>query len=371
MKIPPFKLERYFAKHEFRSPYLLCGSDCESFSVDDLLGFCPDAWDDLRSQWLGYTESTGSPRLREQIAKLYNKVTPDEILVHAGAQEAIFLFMNAVLEPGDHVIVHYPCYQSLLEVARVIGCETTQWETREADNWELDTEFLRKSLRPNTKAVVLNCPHNPTGYLMSQDKLREIVQLCQERNIILFSDEVYRFLEYDEKDRLPAVSDLYENGVSLGVMSKAFGLAGLRIGWVVTRNGGILREMAALKDYTSICNSAPSEFLATLALEHKEAILSRNLEIIKGNLNILNDFFRRHPAFFNWLPPKAGAIAFPSINMDMHVEEFCEDLLAKKGVLLLPSNYYDFWNKNFRIGFGRKNMAVCLEKVEEYIQENL
>ena len=367
MKPSPFKLERFFAKYEHSVPYLLCSSDPESFLVEELLNLEAGSREAFNKCWLGYMEAIGSITLRQEITKLYSDIKEDEVLVHAGAQEVIFVFMNTMLNKGDHVIVHFPNYQSLEEVARSSGAEVTRWKTKEEDNWELDIDFLKQSIKKSTKAIVINCPHNPTGYLMKKEKLNEIVEIARKNNILIFSDEVYRFLEYNEKDRLPAICDIYENGISCGVMSKAFGLAGLRIGWAATKNIKILNEMTIFKDYTTICVSAPSTFLAELALRNKEKILKRNLEIIQSNLTTLNSFFAKYQDLFNFKTPKAGTIAFPSIKLETDTEKFCLDLVDKKGVFLLPSTVYDFGNKNFRIGFGRKDMSKCLGIFEEYL----
>ena len=369
MKIPAFKLERFFAQYEFNVPYLLCSSDCESVSIQELLALEPSAEEQLKQLWLGYTESTGHPDLRREIAKLYEAILPEQVLVHAGAEEAIFNFMNAMLERGDHVIVHDPCYQSLRDVASAIGCDVTKWTGQEHKRWELDLEFLRTQITPATKAIVINCPHNPTGYLPTQETFREILEIAREHHLTLFSDEVYRGLEYNPDDRLPAACDLYENAVSLGVMSKTYGLAGLRIGWIATKSQEIYSKMAAFKDYTSICSSAPSEFLATLALRHKEELVQRNRAIVLNNLHQLNNFFSTYQDLFDWIAPKAGPIAFPRLKTDQGVETFCLDLAHKKGVLLLPGNYYDFGDKHFRIGFGRRNMPEALAHFEEYLRE--
>ncbi len=369
MKIPAFKLERFFAKYEFNAPYLLCASDCETLTIQALLELEPGATEAFHSQWLGYTESQGSPELRQAINRLYQQIEPGQVLVHAGAEEAIFNFMNVALEPGDHIIVHFPGYQSLQEIARSSGCEVSRWETSEQDHWELDLDWLERNIRPTTKAIVVNCPHNPTGYLMSQTKLGQIVEIARAHNLWLFSDEVYRGLEYNPADRLPAACDLYEKAVSLGVMSKTYGLPGLRIGWVATRDRAIYEQMAGFKDYTTICNSAPSEFLATLALRHHESLAQRNLDIILSNLALLNPFFERYQSVFNWQAPKAGSTAFPSLKLEQPIEDFCIDLVEKKGVLLLPGNYFDFGTKNFRLGLGRKNLPECLIHLEEYLSE--
>lgn len=369
MKLNEFKLERYFAQYEFKAKYLLSNSDCEATSVGELLDLEPGAAEKLHDVWLGYTESAGDPLLRQGIAKLYETMQASDILVHSGAEEAIFNFMNSVLEPGDHVIVHYPCYQSLFEVAAGLGCEITRWEADEQAGWELELEFLWSALRDNTKAIIINSPHNPTGYLMSRDKLEQIVKFARENDLILFADEVYRGLEYNEAERLPAACDLYDKAVSLGVMSKSLGLPGLRIGWVATHSRRIYAKMAAFKDYLTICNSAPSEYLATLALRHTETLLNRNRAIALANLSLLDNFFERYSHVLEWVKPKAGAIGFVRFKAGESVEKFCTELVEQKGVMLLPSTTYDYANRHFRLGFGRKNMPEALAVLEEFLQE--
>ncbi|MEJ2040497.1 MAG: aminotransferase class I/II-fold pyridoxal phosphate-dependent enzyme [Desulfosarcinaceae bacterium] len=308
MKLTPFKLERYFARHEFSAPYLLCSSDCESMTLRDLLALDPGAAEKFQSLWLGYTESSGHPDLRRAISTIYKKVTADQILVHAGAEEAIFNFMNVVLGPGDHVIVHAPYYQSLGEVALGIGAEVSEWRGDPGRQWELDMDVLRGLLTERTRLVVVNFPHNPTGFLPVPDFVRELSTLSERQGFRIFSDEVYRGLELDPSHRLPALADMNERAVSLGVMSKTYGLAGLRIGWIATRDHGLLSRLAAFKDYTTICNSAPSEFLATLALRNAGAIVERNLNIIRENLDGLDAFFQSHADLFDWYRPKAGSV---------------------------------------------------------------
>ena len=367
MKLPPFLLERFFARHEFEARYLLCSSDCESMSIGDLLSLEPGAREKFHDHWLGYTESTGSPSLRREIARGYAAVTPDQVLVHAGAEEAIFLFTHATLEPGDHLVVHAPCYQSLCEVARGIGCELSLWQAREENGWALDPADLPRLVRGTTKAIVINLPHNPTGYHMEEPRFRDISRFADTHGIALFSDEVYRGLEYDNADRLPPACSLSESAISLGVMSKTYGLAGLRIGWVATRNAAVLSRMAELKDYTTICASAPSEFLAALALRNGEVIAARNRGIIAANLALLDGFFARHADRFSWQRPKAGPIAFPRLRIG-NVEVFCSALLSSCGVLLLPGTVYGDAGNHFRIGFGRTNMPEALAWLEESLE---
>jgi aspartate/methionine/tyrosine aminotransferase len=370
LKLPPFALERYFAEHEFKAPHLLCCSDCQSFSLKEILDLEGGSAERFFDLWLGYTESLGLPALREEIARLYQATGADQIIVFAGAQEGILAFMQAALSPGDHIIVHYTAYQSLFEIARSLGCQVTLWPAREEDGWRLDLDFVRKNLKPHTRAVVINCPHNPTGYLMPTDDFQSLVQLSQKHGFLIFSDEVYRGLELDAADRLPALCDVDERGASLGVMSKTFGLAGLRIGWIATRNRRFFGQLAAFKDYTTICNSAPGEFLATIALKHASTIVSRNLSIIRSNLEALESFFHRHREIFRWSAPKAGPIAFPSIRQKITATAFCHDVLTQSGVLLLPGPLYgNEFSAHFRIGFGRREFITGLEHFDHYLQK--
>ncbi len=366
MQLPPFKLERYFAQYEFSVKHLLCSSDCESMPVADLLALEPGAEDGLRRLWLGYTESLGAPSLRAEISRIYTGIRPEQVLVHSGAEEAIFLLMHAVLQPGDHVVVHWPCYQSLYEIARAIGCDVTFWVARPENGWALDLDELERGLRPNTRLVVVNTPHNPTGYLMRPDDFRRLDRSVQERGILLFSDEVYRGLEYDPAARLPAACEISPTAISLGVMSKTYGLAGLRLGWIATQNAAVYEGMAGLKDYTTICTSAPGEYLAELALRHRERIAGRNLGIIQDNLALLDAFFAAHADRFEWIRPGAGPIAFPRL-LGGEIEAFCHDLVTASGVLLLPGTTYDHPGNHFRIGFARRNMPQALEQLEGYL----
>ncbi len=368
MNLAPFKLERYFAKYEFSTEFLLCSSDCESMPIADLLALEPGAAEEFQQTWLGYTESQGSPSLRSEICKIYETIEPEDILVHTGAEEAIFLFMHAMLKEGDHVIVHTPSYQSLGEVANSIGCDVSPWLAREENGWALDLDELRHLMRTNTKAIIINTPHNPTGYLMSHDDFLAVSRFAQENNLLLFSDEVYRESEYDPATRLPAACDLGEHAVSLGVTSKTYGLAGLRIGWIATKNRRIYKNMAALKDYTTICNSAPGEFLAEVAMRNRWKLAERNLRIIKDNLVIIDDLFARHSHLFSWVRPRAGSMAFPRL-LQGNVEEFCDTLVKQAGVLLLPGSVYDDSGNHFRLGLGRKNLPQAVQRFEEFLSK--
>lgn len=369
MNLPPFKLERYFAKYEFNTEYLLCSSDCESMSLADLLAIEEGAAERFQRVWLGYTESQGTPALRTEICKLYETMEPDDILVHSGAEEAIFLFMFAAFRENDHIIIHSPGYQSLAETARAAGCDVSSWRAREENGWALDLDELRHLVRTNTKAIVINTPHNPTGYLMSRQDYAGVHMFAQENNLLLFSDEVYRESEYDSAARLPAGCDLGEHAISLGVTSKTYGLAGLRIGWIATKNKRISEKMASFKDYTTICNSAPSEFLAEVAMRNRVKLAERNLGIIIGNVAVMDEFFIRHADLFAWIRPQAGSMAFPRL-LNGSIEEFCDLLVKEAGVLLLPGSVYDDSGNHFRLGLGRRNLPLAVERLEIYLSKH-
>lgn len=369
MKLRTFELERFFAQYEFNAPYLLCCSDCESMKISDLLAMEPQTEQQFLHLHLGYTEAPGSPALRAEIASMYVNLEPEDILVHSGAEEAIFNFMHACLNPEDHIIVEFPCYQSLEEVACSIGCEVSRWHLQEdPDGWQADIEQLQKLVRKNTRAIIINSPHNPTGHMLSDTELEQIITLCRTEDIILFADEVYKYLEYPPQSPVPWASERYENAVSLGVMSKSFGLAGLRIGWIATRNHNIHEKMAGFKDYTTICNSAPSEFLALVALRNRQQILQRNREIILNNLSILDEFMQKYSQLFVWNRPQAGPIAFPRITWQKDIDPLVQQMVKEKGVLLLPGRVYHYDEHYFRIGFGRLDFQEGLSRLDEFCQ---
>lgn len=367
MKIEDFKLEVFFNKYEFTAPYLLTQSDCQSMNIEELLSYEIGAKEKFMTQNLGYTEVNGDIELRKQVASLFNTIDENDILIHTGAQEAIFNFMNILLDKKDHIIYEFPIYQSLFEVAKTIGCETSKWELEEnEENWSINLNQLEKLIKPNTKLIVLNSPNNPTGYTFKKEELEKIVEIAKKHNIYIFCDEVYKGLELDGIKR-PWLADLYEKGISLGVMSKSYGLAGLRIGWIATKDAIILDKLTKMKHYTSICSSAPSEFLATIALNHGDEILQKNLKLIQKNIEIAEVFFNKYSTLFKFNKPMAGPVGFLKMKIEEPIEDFCDTLVKEKGVLLLPANIYFFKGNYFRMGFGRNNFATSLKKFEEFL----
>ena len=371
--LPDFRLETYFSRWEFNARYHMCASDMESLPVSDLLAMAdPEtrrAWDSLR---LGYTETFGAPDLRHEIAGTYDEIDADDVLCFAGAEEGIFAAMQVLLSADDHAIVVTPNYQAAETVPAAI-CEVSGVALDADNDWALDIAALRAALRPNTRVISFNFPHNPTGKVIDQETLDELIDIANERGIYLFSDEVYRLLERSEARRLPQVADRYERGLSLNVMSKAYGLPGLRIGWIATKDREVLSRMERVKHYLSICNSAPSEVLALIALRARERLLDRNRGLIDENLKQLNAFFGDFPDLFEWRVPDGGCIGYPRYCGKDGVEHFCESLVEQAGVLLLPASVYASAltatpTDRFRIGYGRANIDEGLAVMRAHIE---
>jgi aspartate/methionine/tyrosine aminotransferase len=370
MHIAEFALERFFARWEFAVEHLLCASDVEGWRMADLLELADDEtqrlWADLR---LGYSEAPGHPLLRAEIATLYETLDADGILVFAGAEEAIFCLSNVLLGPRDHAVVTWPGYQSLYEVGRATGADVDLHELREADGWALDPDRLIATLRPTTRLVVVNAPHNPTGMLPSPADWDRLTDELAERGIHLLADEVYRFLELDGAEPLTAGADAFQRGISLGVMSKSFALAGLRIGWLATRDRDLLARCAAFKDYTTICSSAPSEILALVGLRARGDVLARSRRIVAANLERLDRLFADHPDRLAWVRPRGGSIGFPRLLGPGSVDDFAARLVEREGVLLLPGTQFDYPGNHFRIGFGRLDLPEAVDRLERFLEE--
>jgi aspartate/methionine/tyrosine aminotransferase len=366
MQITPFRIEEYMGAYEFSAKYLLSSSDAESQTIKELLALEPGAHDAFLRHWCGYTESPGAPWLREVLATIYQQIHPDQLVVVSAAEEAIFLFYHALLTPQDHAIVETPCYESALTVPKSTGAAVCEWRRKSENSWAHDFAALEKLIRSNTRAIYINTPHNPTGLLMPPETFRRVLELAARHGIYLFCDEVYRGLEHNPATRLPAACDFYERALSLGSVSKTYGLPGLRLGWLACRDSAFLRKIISLKHYTTICSSAPSEFLTALAFRHRQKFIDRNLQIVLRNLRQLSAFFAQHTNLFAWTVPNASTIGFARFLPQQDVQEFCEQLLKQTGVLLLPGTVYDE-PRHIRFGYGRRNMPEALAQLESWL----
>ncbi|MGW3009247.1 aminotransferase class I/II-fold pyridoxal phosphate-dependent enzyme [Streptomyces sp. NPDC001219] len=372
-RLPDFRLETYFSRWEFTARHHMTASDVQTMTLSEVLALADDrdraAFENLS---LGYTETYGDPALREVIAQMYERADAADVLCFAGAEEALYLAMNVLLDAGDHAVVVTPNYQAA-ETVPLALCEVTGVALDPDRDWALDLDRIRAAIRPNTRVVSVNFPNNPTGKVISAAGFTELARLCDERGIHLFSDEVYRGLERDPARTLPQAADLSERALSLNVTSKSLGLPGLRIGWITCRDRALLSRLERAKHYTTICNSAPSEVLARIALKARTTLWDRNRALIAGNLPLFDAFFAEFPDDFAWQAPDGGCVAYPRYLGPEGVEEFCTRLVEEAGVLLLPASIYrsDLTptpTDRFRIGIGRAHPEAGLAALTRWMR---
>lgn len=377
LALPDFALEVYFSRWEFAAEHNLTASDAETLTVRELLDLTgEDTHQAFLDLPLGYIPTWGTDALREAIASAYVAIEPEEVLTFAGAGEALFWIPQVLLEAGDHAIVTVPNYQSLESVPRATGVAIDGlplWSGEgDALRWELDLDRLRDLLRPETRLLAVNFPNNPTGFIPPDPVWTELLALCDERGIRLLSDEVYRGVEIDPNRRIGQAADLSPTALSVNVMSKAYGLPGLRVGWIACRDHQLLEQLERTKHYTSICNAGPSEFLATTALRHSATVLERNRQLVVSNNALVEAFAGEHPDLFDYRAPDGGCVAFPRYLGDDGVETFCRRAIEENGVMLLPSSIYasalaEVPTDRFRIGIGRRGLPEALEALGRHL----
>jgi aspartate/methionine/tyrosine aminotransferase len=377
LRLPHFALETYFSRWEFAAEHHLTASDAESMTVSELLAMgTPTDRSRFEQLHLGYTPTWGTDEVRDAIAATYSGVEAADVLGFAGAGEAIFWAMQLFVDPGDHVIVTAPNYQSVESIPLASGVEVSGlplWTGAGADlRWTLDLDRFQSLLRPHTALVSVNFPNNPTGFVPDHDTWRAFNELCHERGVRVVSDEVYRGVEMDPADTLPPAVEINPSALSINVMSKAYGLPGLRVGWIASHDRAALIRLERAKHYTSICNAGPSEHLTALALRNGPAILERNRQIIATNDRLVTDVLDGHAELFDYCSPRGGCVAFPRYLGDDGVESFCRRAVEEHGVLLLPSSVYhsavaDVPTDRFRIGIGRTNVPEALRALEQFL----
>jgi aspartate/methionine/tyrosine aminotransferase len=371
MKIAPFTIEEYYAQYEFSVPYNLSASDCETMSVSELLQLAQLSIDDLGRLKLGYTESQGHPLLREAISGTYEDVSPEEIVVLGAPEEGVYVTMRTLLSPGDEVVVMAPAYDSLRNVAEhICGADGVKaWQVRPgAEGWHLALEELEQLLTRQTALLIVNFPHNPTGYVPDREMFAALLDVCRRHNLRLFCDEMYRGLETGDTMRLPSAVDRYERGLVLSGLSKVYGLPGLRSGWLVIRDADVRAELINWKHYTTICAPAPSEFLALAALQARETLADRSRALVEENMQVAEAFFARHSALFTWRRPQAGSVALVGVDAPS-ADDFCQQLIEEAGVLLLPGTRLGAGDGHVRFGLGRADFAENLAHLESYLVE--
>ncbi len=363
-----FHIERFFADYEFSTSHLLAVSDCESMTVSDLLELEPGARGSLDEVWLGYTPSEGGEAIRQAVANTVPGLSPNHVLVHAAGVEVIHTLAHAVLAPGDHAVVQAPCYQALRSAPAMAGAEVELWRGQARDGaWRWDLGELEAAIRPQTRLVVINTPHNPTGHQFNLEALQRIVGMCAARGVQLFVDEAYRGTQHRPEDRLPSVTELSDDAAALGLLSKAYGLPGLRLGWLSTGNDDLRDRVARVKDFTTICAPATAEFLGALALRHSDVLLSRNRARLLRNREALVVFMERHSHRFAWEKPRAGSVCFPVVRGG-GAEAMCDAVREEAGVLLAPGSLFDGGDGAFRIGYGRESFVQGLDVFGHWLE---
>ncbi len=375
--LPDFRLETWFSRWEFAAAHSFTASDAQTMNVTDLLALAGRSVEDIAGIDLGYRPTYGTRELRDAVAAQYDVVTSDDVLAFAGAQEALFWLLAELLRDGGHAVVTVPNYQSVETVplaspASVSGLPL--WTGTGADlRWTLDLDRLVSLLRPDTRVVAVNFPNNPTGFVPDHDTFRALAHICHERGIVLVCDEVYRGIEVNPATTLPHAADLTPSAVSVNVMSKSYGLPGLRIGWVATQDRALLDRLERRKHYTSICNPGLTEHLAAIALGVGEAIHARNRAIVTGNITLVREFFADYPDLFEFEAPTGGCVSFPRYLGPEGPEVFARRAIEEAGVLTLPASLYasalaDVPTDRFRIGFGRTSLPTTLEALRTHLE---
>jgi len=343
--------------------------------------------EEYNSHDLRYTPNGGSDDLKEAIAELYGPdISKDNVLVFPGGQVAIQVAAQAFCQKARlgkvHSIVFLPGYQSTVESPQWMGGDITKlWRTA-ANNWQIDLQQLKAAIRCNTSYLIVNEPHNPSGIVMNQQLQTELIALCQEHNIAILSDEVYRLLEHSPETQIPAMADAYpQAGISCVSMSKPWGACGITIGWLVCANLDIIERLWDCQYFGTACTGRACEIQALMVLRASDKILEDRRTIIRNNKALLQSFIEvEYSEFFEWVRPNAGAIAFVKFKGPLNSLELGR-LLAKRGISIKPSycfvgNNGETKNPNqqnlddwFRIGFGERIMPQALEALKKVVEE--
>ncbi len=353
MKIETFALERWMTTYETRVRYDLAESGIQPMSARELLDLAgqPEALERLLDTRLGYSEARGTEELRGLIAGLYRNTGPDEVLVTTGAIEANFLLFNVLLEPGDHVVVVDPAYQQLQSVPKAIGCDVSSWRLRPETGFRYDVDELERLVTPRTRLIVINTPHNPTGAVLSPEELQRVYDIAEARGAWLLSDEAYRWLELPGRPPLAGPArDLGSRGISVGTLSKPFGLPGLRVGWLVAP-ADVVARCWGQRDYISLSPGKLSDYLATIALRERERIFARARAIAARNLATVERWIREREGLLDWTPPRGGLLGLLRYHLDVPSLELANRLAEEASVMLAPGSAFGF-EQHLRIGLG-------------------
>lgn len=374
MKIKEFGVEQWMNLYE-NTAYFNLGETCVSpLSVHELLQLAnvdEDSFvEKMMHKRLTYGEIFGDVELKQNIARLYR--TPldlEQIITTHGAIGANDLVLRSVVDAGDEVVVVAPTYQQMQSIPEAIGATVRVLHLTPAQNYLPDINELKQLVNSKTKLIILNNPNNPSGSLMPQSLLESIVDVAQEVNAYVMCDEVYRFLT-QEKQYSPSIVDLYEHGIATGNMAKVFSLAGLRLGWIATRDTQVMSNIHNHRDYNTISSGVLNEMIANVALANADKIIQRNRKVVLKNLAVLDSWVNNQP-HISWVKPQAGTTALLHYDFKINSEKFCDNLFREKGVLLVPGDEFDIKHA-VRIGyaFETEQLKNGLEKVSEFMTEN-
>jgi len=353
-QLPPFRLERWFAEFEFIPGMRnLAASGPFAVTTKELLALeGPETTARYLELGLDYIENPGSESLRQAVASLYTTLKADNIRIMSGASEALFLLILTTATPGSNIIIEEPCYENVPGIAQALGMEVRRLPLRQEDGWKPDIERLAGLIDDKTRIVYLVHPHNPTGSVLSKNEMQAIAALTERVGATLINDEVFRLIALNG-DPMPSLVDNVENAISIGDMTKPWGLGGLRVGWVASRRSELLNRLSAARDYSTMCCSAPGEFLAELALRHSEQIISPRLTAARTNLDQLAEAIAQSQGNLSWQRPESGYTAFVRLPARLSSSAFCWRLAQEQHLLLLPGEVYGSAYEQFvRIGFG-------------------
>ncbi len=358
MKIEPFLLERWMTRHETHVRYDIAESGILPLSTNDLLDFEPPAdraatLERLLALPLGYSEARGTEELRGRLAATYARGDADHILVTTGAIEANFLLFNVLLDAGDHVIAPYPAYQQLYSVPRAIGCDVSLWHVGPDTGYRYDVDALERLITPRTRVIVVNTPHNPTGAMLPPAEAERVYALAESVGATVIGDEAYRWLAVPEGDPFAEpFFDLGPRGVSVGTLSKPFGLPGLRIGWIAGPPD-LVRACWSLRDYISLSPGKLNDALACLAMTHRDQIIARNRRIIEANLATATRWMTDRADDLSWTPPRGGLLALVKYALPMDSLELADKLATEYSVMLAPGSAFGY-EHHLRLGIGQR-----------------
>lgn len=358
MRIETFQLERWMTTYELDVDYDITESGIYPMSVRDLVELAPELerdelFDRILDTRLGYSEARGTHELRAELAATYATSTADNIFITTGAIEANFLLFNVLLNPGDHVVAVHPAYQQLYSVPRGIGCDVALWRLTPETGFKFDLDALEEMVRPETRMIVLNTPHNPTGAALSDDELQRIYELAAANDCWLLCDEAYRWLELPGGEPLAAPGrELGERAISTGTFSKPFGLPGLRIGWLVAPEE-IVQRCWEMRDYITLSPGKLNDGLALHAFRHREQIFNRNRGIIEQNLETIESWLGRNEPFVSWTRPHGGLLALLEYKLEIPSQSLANRLAEEYSVMLAPGAAFDY-EHHLRVGLGQR-----------------